>query len=62
MLCRLFMFRETRNIILVFIVIGEGKEGLVLPDLDGPCHSLLHPIDRVHNTPINNPVIPPVPI
>ena len=59
-ICRLSMFTE--NIILVFIVIGEGKEGLVLSDLDGPCHSLLHPIDRVHNTPINNPVIPPVPI
>ena len=57
----IFMFTE--NIILDFMMIGEGKEGLVLcSDVDGPCYSLLHPIDRVHNIAINNPVIPLVPI
>ena len=33
--------------------LEEGREGLTLHDSDVPCYSLLHPIDRVHNSAIN---------
>ena len=64
-LCRLFhVYGKHYPCFFLLWLASEGREGRVGPPWykAGPYYSLLHPIDRLHNTAINNPVIPPVPI
>ena len=64
MFCRLFHVYGKHNPCFYCDWRRKGRKGwssLIRMD-HGPYSSLLHPIDRLHNTAINNPGVPPVPI